>query len=264
MEDLSCRDAPLQAFHLFPQLPAEIRLQIWSESFLPRALELHSRRAHYANIVPDARSGAPPAFQSRCFNPAALYVSVEARRIALQVYIVALPLALEQKGLDHDRPRDLVLSSRRVLYVALDRDTIVLLGDVPAARVTQLVHWFRRHDLSGGVPVGLRRFSTSAGHFAHDHGAAMLRIVGQQLFSDLDYFALSIGRAARSTAPPAWWSGGRCYLRELQDEVEAQDDDGDYREFLNGVGRQFKQGSGWMKIGRNEMRIASVCFENGW
>lgn len=264
MEDFSCRDAPLQTFHLFPQLPAEIRLQIWSESFLPRTLELHARRAHYANKIPDARNSAPPAFQSRCSNPAALYVNVEARHIALQVYTVALPLALEQKNLDHDQPGDLVISDHRVLYVALDRDTIVMLGIVPAARVTQLVHWFRRHDHSRDLSVGLRRFCTGAGHFAHNHGAAMLQIIGRQLFSDIDYFALTIGSVAMATAPPAWWSGGRCYLRDFQDQVGAQEDDGDYRGFLEGTGRQFRQGNGWMRIGRNEMRVASVCFENGW
>jgi hypothetical protein len=203
-------------------------------------------------------------FQSRCFNPAALSVSVEARHIALQVYAVALPLALEPESLDHDQPGDLVLSDRRVLYVALDRDTIVLLGDVSAAKVTQLVHWFRLHDPSRDLPVGLQRFCTSAGHFAHNHGAAMLRIIGQQLFSDVDFFALSIGSAARATAPPAWWSGGRCHLRELQDQVDPQEEDGDYREFLNRTGRQFRQGNGWINIGKNEMRIVSVCFENGW
>jgi hypothetical protein len=46
--------------------------------------------------------------------------------------------------------------------------------------------------------------------------------------------------------------------------VDPQEDDGEYREFLNGTGRQFRQGNGWIKIGRNEMRIVSVCFENGW
>lgn len=269
MENSSCGHPPSSIFHLFPQLPLEIRLQIWSDSFLPRVLELHARRAHYAdnsNFDTHGRNHRPPAFQSRCYNPAALSVNVEARNVALGVYTVALPLALEKYQRFHDdQPGDLVLDDRRVLYIALDRDTIVLVGEEPAARVTRLVSWFRQNDALGNRPVGLRNICISAGHFAHNHGAQMLRVIGRQLFPDVNNFALVIGSSAMKKAPPAWWVGGRCFLHEFPSRVEGgEGEDENYKAFVTGVGRQFREGDGWMVIGKTEIRIVGLRFENTW
>src|SRR5690348_10960699 len=87
-------------FPTFSLLPTEIRLRIWTLSFLPRILELHSPLDHYAdryNIATNRHSpDQPPPFQSRSYNPAALSVNVEARTAALTVYTVAMPLAPEK------------------------------------------------------------------------------------------------------------------------------------------------------------------------
>ncbi|OBT74870.1 hypothetical protein VF21_06787 [Pseudogymnoascus sp. 05NY08] len=255
-------------FPAFPLLPTEIRLRIWTQSLLPRVLELHSPQAHYADqysIAADHHSvQRPPAFQSRSYNPAALSVNVEARTVALAVYTVALPLASEKH-------RDLALDGRRVLYVSPDRDTVVLLGYEPAMKVTRLVSWFREqiraqtHELGvSGLVTGLCNIGVSAAQFTNNNGAQLLQIVGRNLFYDVDHFILVIGPGpgcGTEQAPPAWWDGGKCFLRELS---QYERDDGQYGGFQAGIGRQFRGRDGWMVVGRNCMKIASIYFENGW
>lgn len=47
--------APLTEFHFFGDLPAELRLKIWSLTFLPRAVELRSTRPIYSAGHDDGR-----------------------------------------------------------------------------------------------------------------------------------------------------------------------------------------------------------------
>lgn len=262
-------DKASPTFPAFPLLPTEIRLRIWTQSLLPRVLELHSPQAHYADqssIAADHHSmQRPPAFQSRSSNPAALSVNVEARTAALTVYTVALPLAPEKR-------HGLALDGCRVLYVSPDRDTVVLLGYTLAMKVTRLVSWFREHIRlqahglgASGLVTGLCSIGVSAAQFTNNQGAQLLRIIGRELFHDIDCFILVIGTGpgcGTEQAPPDWWDGGKCFLRELS---QYERDDGDlYRGFQAGVGRQFRERDGWMVVGRNRMRIASIYFENGW
>lgn len=261
-------DQASPTFPAFPLLPAEIRLRIWTQSLLPRVLELHSPEAHYADqysIAADRHSiQRPPAFQSRSYNPATLSVSVEARTVALAVYTVALPLASEKHY-------ELALDGRRVLYVSPDRDTVVLLGYEPAIKVTRLVSWFREHIRAqahglgvSGLVTGLCSIGVSAAQFANNQGAQLLRVIGRDLFFDVDHFILVIGSGpgcGTEQAPPDWWDGGKCFLRELS---HYERDDDQYKGFQAGIGRQFRGQDGWMVVGRNRMRIASIYFENGW
>ena len=130
-------------------------------------MELHTRRAHYADKDPH---GGTPKWQSRSRNPAALSVSVEARAAALERYTVALPLfTLPSRAQQtSERPGDLLQHGDRVLYLDLEHDTVVLLGDLAYTRLTALLAWFRRMDKPvrgrrGGGGVGLRRLAISVG-----------------------------------------------------------------------------------------------------
>lgn len=262
-------DKEFRTFPAFPLLPTEIRLRIWAQSLLPRVLELHFPQSHHADqssIAADHNSmQRPPAFQSRSYNPAALSVNVEARTVALTVYTIALPLTPEKQP-------SLPLDGGRVLYISPDLDTVVLLGYVPAMKVSRLLSWSREHIRvrvhgSGGhgLVTGLCSIGVSAAQFTNNQGAQLLRIIGRDLFHDVDYFILVIGSGpgyGTEQAPPDWWDGGKCLLREWS---QYERDDGDqYREFKMGVGRQFRERDGWMVVGRNRMRIASIYFENGW
>lgn len=47
--------APLNEFHLFGDLPTELRLKIWNLSFLPRVVELRPTRPNYSPAHDDGR-----------------------------------------------------------------------------------------------------------------------------------------------------------------------------------------------------------------
>ncbi|ELR10115.1 hypothetical protein GMDG_04511 [Pseudogymnoascus destructans 20631-21] len=216
-----------------------------------------------------ARLPRPPPFQSRSYNPAALSTSLESRNAALRTYSIALPLASE---MHHRSP----WAQRRVLYIAPDRDTLVLLGDEPTIKVSRLVKWIRDLLAAQESPVtGLRNIGVSASQFASSQGAMILRFVGRDLFEDVERFVLVIGPrpgCGTEVKPPEGWDGGRCLLREFEGAEGEEEEEGghgeeeneQFRGFQRGVGRQFREKGGWMVVGRNRMRIASVYFENGW
>ena len=252
-------------FHPFPRLPAELRLKIWHFSFAPRAVELHARRAHYADGDDDdirrgiggggGGGGSPlPRWQSRSRNPAALAVSAEARAAALEHYTVALPLL----PLLHDRGR--------VLYVCPAVDTVVVLGELHFNRLTRLLDWFRTQDIStrgrgkgNGKGRGIRRLAMSAPLWAHDAGAPTLRAFSRTVFADLDEFVLFLYEAY---APPDAWAcrgEGGCVLL---DEVPTNADY--YRRFVLGTGKQFRHGAGWMVVGKRPLKVADLHFVDGW
>jgi len=257
------------AFHLFPLLPPELRLLIWRFSFLPRTVELHSRRTHYAD---SDRFHAPPKWHSRSRNPAALAVNVEARTAALALYTIALPLATPL-GPDQslDRP-GAVRPSTQLLYLNLAADMVFLLGEVDFSRVTRLLEWFRSHDAPRPSAErdqprrrrGLGRMAMSVaslGSWNPDIFAATLRALAMTLFADIDEFVMVL---STDRGPPPAWSGGRVVLRHGADTPR-------YSRFVAGQGRAYRcgdggggGGGGWMVVGRAEMKVAEVEFVDGW
>lgn len=232
-------------------------------SFLPRTVELHRRRSHYA----DNDRGSTPKWQSRSRNPAALSVSAEARAAALECYTVALPLAAPppSRHQTSERPGDLLLDSDRVLYLNLEQDTVVVLGDLQCARLVKLLDWFRRADSlaarrgkNGGTTRGkggLRRLAMSVAPWTHEVGAAALKAFARTLFVDLDEFVLFM---YSERLPPPAWRGGPCVLEEASADADY------YRRFLVGRGRQFRSGDGWMAVGQRPMKVADIRFDDGW
>ncbi|KAK4160551.1 hypothetical protein QBC43DRAFT_325170 [Cladorrhinum sp. PSN259] len=252
---------PLKEFHSFPLLPPELRLKIRYLSFLPRTLELHSRRTHYADWE---HYGGSPKWKSQSRNPAALSVCIESRMAALEFYTVALPLDAPLSPNAHSRQE---VDSPRVLYINPQHDTVALLGDLHFARLNKLLDWFREQEVAqqrdkkghgkrGYVP-GLRKLAMSTAPWAHDVGAATLRAFSRTVFRDVDEFVLFM---YAQPMPPEEWKGGRCDLGEVSPGEDY------YRRFVVGRGKQFVDSStgGWMKVGRNEMRVAEIRFEDGW
>ncbi|KAK4096709.1 hypothetical protein N658DRAFT_501277 [Parathielavia hyrcaniae] len=237
-------------FPYFPLLPAELRLKIWHMSFLPRTVELHTRRAHYAND--DGRGATPKWQQSQSRNPAALGVNAEARAAALEFYTVTLPLH----------------NNYRVLYLNLEHDTVVLLGDLHYTRLTKLLDWFRAQDRPApgrarrrgaagatGEGKGLRKLAMSVALWAHEVGAATLKAFARTVFADMDEFTLFM---YPDRLPPPDWTGGSCVLEEADADADY------YRRFIVGRGRQFRVGDGWMVVGQQPMKVAELSFEGGW
>ncbi|KAK3984431.1 hypothetical protein QBC44DRAFT_336993 [Cladorrhinum sp. PSN332] len=263
---------PLQHFHCFSLLPAELRLKIWTLSFTPRTIELHSRRTHYAD---NEHNGGSPKWKSNSINPVALSVCIESRMAALEFYTVALPLdtPLSSSSRTHSShcPEG-GESNNRVLYLNLQHDTVALLGDLHFARLNKLLDWFREQERESplspqkgtskrnkeGYIFGLRRLAMSTAPWAHHVGAATLRAFSRTVFRDLEEFVLFM---YAEPVPPVEWRG-RCELDEVSPGVDY------YRRFVVGRGKQFVDPSSeekkWMKVGRNEMRVAEIRFEDGW
>ncbi|KAK3686205.1 hypothetical protein B0T22DRAFT_242566 [Podospora appendiculata] len=230
----------LTTFPLFPFLPAELRLQIWQHSLLPRVVELHTRRAHYVDYL---QHDYAPKWQSLTLNPAALSVCSESRSAALAHYTAILPLAAAATTTNPTRdPTD------RVLYLNLKYDTIVLLGDVHFSNLTTLLRWCRAQDREG---VGLRRLAMSAVSVPHQGGARMLRALAQTAFREIEQFVLV--RYADRKPPDAWAAagGGSCVLVEEGEGVE-------------GFYVQFREGGGWMVVGKRRMAVLELRFVEGW
>lgn len=259
----------LETFHCFPLLPPELRLKIWHLSFLPRTVELHTRRSHYADRDDLDHTGNSPKWRSSSTNAAALSVNAEARCAALEHYTVALRLSapvdrrqmFEFRGQTVELPSALYKLSERVLHISPARDTVVLLGDLHYTRLKKLLDWFRQMDHCHPARsrkargVGLRRVAMSTAPWAHAVGAATLRAFSRTLFADIDEFVLFL---YAERVPPAEWSGGRCVLREATGAEE----------YFMGFAKQFMEsesgGRRWMRVGRGDMRVADISFEEGW
>lgn len=246
-------DSAPGTFHYFPYLPAELRLKIWRFSFLPRTVELHTRRTHYAD---DDRFGAP-RWQSLSRNPAALSVNAEARAAALEFYTVALPLC---------DPVDLPLRrTDRLLYINPEEDTVALLGDLHFARLTKLLDWFREQDVAyhsgrssramADRGKGLRRLAMSVAQWAHEVGARTLRAFARNVFADVEEFVLFM---YENRIPPGMWTGGRCVLEDTRPEDEP------YRRFAAVWGKAFRNGDSWMTVGKRPLKIVDISFLEGW
>ncbi|KAH8652304.1 hypothetical protein BX600DRAFT_441194 [Xylariales sp. PMI_506] len=213
------------AFHLFPQLPPELRIKIWQHSFEPRVLEVHSRRTHYAEMQ-------SPRWHSSCGNPAALSVDVEARTEALLHYQVALPLGGE---------------GERLLYLDLESDTLVILGELDYRRLSALFSGVAALDPSGR---GLRRVGLSVACWAHEFAGATLSIWAKTLFRQLEQFVLLM---YTERLPPPSFYGGECVLESAEGTKV-------YMRFVMGRGHEFKTGKSWMVVGKKEMRVMNLEF----
>lgn len=234
-------------------------------SFLPRTVELHTRRTHYADDE-YLMHGATPKWQSESRNPAALSVSTEARDAALEHYTVALPLAVAPAPQPYSTfvgSRDILQESDRVLYLNLEQDTVVLLGDLHFARMTRLLEWFRDADMPlvrrRGAAVtrgkGLRRLAMSVAPWWTEVAAATLKAFARTVFADLEQFALFMYSA---TIPPPSWTGGQCVLEDASPDADY------YRRYVVGKGRQFRVGDGWMVVGQRPMKVSDLTFDDGW
>ncbi|KAK4184332.1 hypothetical protein QBC35DRAFT_59767 [Podospora australis] len=258
-----------ETFRYFPLLPPELRLKIWHLSFLPRTVELHTRRTHYADRDDLDNWGNTPKWRSSSINPAALSVNTEGRCAALEHYTISLRLAapisrqqtVEFQGQTIELPSVLYTLSDRVLHISPEHDTVVLLGDLHYTRLKNLLDWFREQDPAGrskkhAERVGLRKIAMSAAPWAHAVGAATLRAFARTLFADIDEFVLF---RYPERAPPLEWGGGRCVLRKADAEQDC----------FMGFAKQFMDsehggGGRWMRVGRGEMKVADISFEEGW
>jgi len=230
-------------------------------------VELHSRRSHYAsNAYEDF-----PYWHSKSRNPAALSVNTEARSAAIDHYRVVLPLeALPGRGeVDFvaltglktcERPGDMVHGGDRRLYINLVEDTVVLCSEVAFFRVKRLLEWFRKQGvgrMGRNSGPGLRKLAMSVKAWAIAGPAAqVLKVFGKTVFADIDEFRLFF---YDEWVPPEAWTGARCELVAFSPEDDA------YRRFLMGRGKQFREGDGWMKVGKQPMEVVEVRFhDEGW
>jgi hypothetical protein len=242
-------------FHLFGLLPAELRLKVWHLSFEPRIVELHSRRAHYAD---DFKHGGVAQWQSGCTNPAALSVSVEARAAALEHYCAKLPLAAVAPC---ERAGNSTVDLHRVLYVCPAVDTVVVLGDADFDRLAALLSDLRFRERraysgggGGGGGVGLRRLAISARLTYHAGAGAMLRLYARTMFRDLDELVVFM---FDERVPPVDWVGGVCALHDCSSTDY-------YKRYAMGRGQELRNGNAWMVIGKSEMRVMDLSFRPGW
>lgn len=225
---------------MFPLLPAELRLQIWSHSFLPRAVELHARRLHYADS--DLHGGVA-AWQSGSPNPVALAVNSEARAAAQSHYAVRLPLAPNRPC---DRSGESIRDGDRVLYIDPGQDTVVLLGEaLSIPRIKGLLACMA--DVPG---PGLKRLALSARCFAHGGCGVSMRIYARTLFRGLEELVLFM---YEHRVPPESWKGGAVELVDCSGEDY-------YRRFVLGRGSELRDGSAWMKVGERELKVMDLVF----
>ncbi|KAK5655634.1 hypothetical protein OQA88_5565 [Cercophora sp. LCS_1] len=237
-------------FYLFPFLPAELRLKIWHFACVPRTVELHTQRTHYADD-----EYITPRWQSRSRNAAVLSVSVEARAAASEVYYVRLPLALPDQILL--RPSD------RVLYINPEQDMVALLGDLHFPRLTRTLDWFRKQDSAhhrarrGAIAKrgkGLRRLAMGVAQWTHPLGAATLKAFAPTVFGDIEEFVLFL---FKDREPPETWTGELCLIADTDPAEDS------YRRFVVGWGKPFREGSGWITVGKRPLKMVDIYFLDG-
>ncbi|KAH0594332.1 hypothetical protein MHUMG1_07680 [Metarhizium humberi] len=233
-------------FHPFPRLPSELRCKIWHASFTPRVVELHGRRAHYADDF--KHHGSAPKWQSGCNNPAALSATSESRAAALQHYRIKLPLATAASC---DRAGDSVAHPHRVLYVDPAADTVVVLGDLDYYRLSLLLLDIRRRDPAG---QGLRRLAISARWTCHQGAGTSIRALVRNMFPELVQMVVYM---YDEELPPADWANGVCALRDCSDKEY-------YKRYAMGKGQEMRDGDRWIVVGEKEVRVMDLDFERGW
>lgn len=273
-------------FHLFGNLPTELRIKIWRLTFLPRVVELHPTRPNYSAVHDDP--GRQPLWQTGCSNPAALSVCAESRELALAHFRVAFPVAAITADQTAPAPfsryagdtmtynfsgisvngRALLL--RRVLHISPAHDTVALLGqDSDFMKLSQLMSAFRDADPLG---VGIGRLALSVRGWGYGGSVTMMKSLGMTILKDLEQLTLFL---YGERTPPAEWrikgtardeesleqfrkTGNRC-------ELVPCEGDSAYRIWSSGRGRQFWDNDGRiLNVGRNEMQIKDLEFKDGW
>lgn len=276
-------------FHLFGDLPPELRLKIWHLTFLPRTVELHPTRPNYSAVHDDP--GRPPLWQSGSSNPAALSVCAEARDLALQYFRIAFPLAAITADQEFQTPfaryagdtgtynfsggsvNGRARLMRRVLHVSPLHDTVALLGqDSDFMRLSQLMGAFREAD---PLDIGISRLALSVRGWGYGGSATMMKSLGRTILKDLEQLTLFM---YGERSPPAEWRfKGACLdeealeqFRRTGNRCELVPCEGGsawyaYRVWSGGKGRQFWDDDGRiLHVGRNEMRIMNLEFKDGW
>lgn len=278
---------PLAVFHLFGDLPPELRIKIWHLTFLPRVVELHPTRP---NRVRD--SGRQQQWQSGCSNPAALSVSSEARQISLGHFRIAYPLAaITAQQQEPEAPFARYVAHIgtynfsgpsangkatllwRTLYISPEYDTVALLGqDTDFTNLSRLLGSFREADPKG---LGIGKLALSTRGWGYGGSAAMMRSLDRTILKDLDQLTLFM--YSEPLPPPEWNAKGaslneqslRLY-RETGNRCELVPCEGSnawyaYKLWSGGKGRQFWDKDGKiMQVGRNELRIMDLKFSDGW
>ncbi|CAK7225396.1 hypothetical protein SBRCBS47491_005875 [Sporothrix bragantina] len=253
-------------FHKFLDLPTELRLKIWQCSFVPRVVEVHRRKSHYADdrAARDFSSSSSSAkWQSWSANPPALAVCYEARALALAHYCATIRLAVNTPC---ERAGEVRLDSHRRLYLAPHVDTLVVLGEFHVAQTAELLKHIhtqaRGHAHNNGR--GLRRLALSASSIGHPGSGILLQIYGRTIFQDLDTLVLFMYNAQ---TPPAAWSDGHMALVDCRDTYQ-------YRYFRAGQGAELRakrseaggasdEGAGpteWITVGRGPLEVLDLAF----
>lgn len=278
---------PVAGFHLFGDLPPELRIKIWHMTFLPRVVELHPTRPNYARDI-----GRQQQWQSGCSNPAALSVCSEARQIALGHFRIAYPLAAitaQQEETQWPFARYVAEIGtynfsgastngkaslrRRTLRISPENDTVALLGqDTDFTKLSRLADSFRDADPQG---LGIFSLALSTRGWGYGGSAAMMRSLDRSLLKDLDQLTLFM--YGEPLPPPEWKVKGACLdeksltqFRETGNRCELVPCEGGnawyaYKLWSGGKGRQFWDNDGKiMRVGRNELKIMDLRFTDGW
>ncbi|KAJ4389049.1 hypothetical protein N0V93_006511 [Gnomoniopsis smithogilvyi] len=286
----TARTKPLKKFHLFNDLPTEIRLKIWDLTFLPRVVEVRPPRPH----------NSQGQWQSGCSNPAALAVCIEAREAALAHFRIPFPLTIDTKipptGISRQNASEPLpfkptassyigvpfngtsssgengVQARRTLYVSPEHDTVCLLGrDWDNGRLSHVMRTFREAD---PLRVGISRLGMSVRAWGFGGSVVRMKELGTTLFQELDQLVLFM--YGEQNPPPAWRAkgsaivdgedreqyrreGNRCELMPC--EVPTA-----YRVWSGVHGRQFREDGKVLRIGRNsnEIRFMDLDFKAGW
>ncbi|KAI0834703.1 hypothetical protein F5Y06DRAFT_150314 [Hypoxylon sp. FL0890] len=197
----------LVQFTLFPSLPAELRIKIWNESFLPRVVELHSQRFTVRKgrkwVLNDKvliRYMEKIEWVSNCSNPAALSVCSESRTLAQNRYSVLLPVFRARSG----------KCIPRTLYFDPSSDLLAVLGKANFMRLVELFRIIQEQDPS---EQGVRRFGLSIGYQSQLAGLEFLVCWDKVLFDQLQEFVLLMYDEER---PPATFRDGECALEKAE------------------------------------------------
>lgn len=282
---------PAVSFHLFGDLPAELRIKIWHLTFLPRVVELHPTRPNYARD-----DGRQQQWQSACSNPAALSASSEARQIALGHFRIAYPLAsiTSQEGEPQQAPfaryatpahvattynfsgpsaTGRATIRRRTLRISPESDIVALLGqDTDFSKLSRLLDSFRGADPQG---LGISNLALSTRGWGYGGSAAMMRSLNRTILKDIGQLTLFM---YGEPLPPHEWNVKGASLdeeslrrfRETGNRCELVSCEGSnawyaYRVWSGGKGRQFWDDEGRiMQVGRSDLRIMDLKFLDGW
>ena len=273
-EECSIPGPQLATFHAFGNLPPELRIKIWHESFLPRVVELHPTRPNDADAVRDGGGYQQQQWQSGCSNPAALSVCAEAREIALEHFRIAYPLTsvtTQPKTKIGTDPISVTGLRRRVLYISPEYDMVALLGqDTDFNKLSQLCALFRDADPR---KMGISSLALSTGGPASDQYVTTNS--DTTFLQDLNQLILF---TYGELMPPSGWSargngvgkqslecfrkmGNKCEFVPCQSSNAWYV----YKKWRSGKGRQFWENRARvLKVGKNRVRVQDLEFSSGW